>query len=423
MDKRRKTGCKENGFSKIDFLEEKLGIYSNQINEKIENIESLFLAQSNKQEEKMLRLSTNKNDNSFSNMQEPIQSRFSLFDQASNMAVKYSFSKTETILIPRQIELKQKKHNTLRSYGLNKSNKSVDEHLDPEELELVLPIESRIDFLEKKLDAVLQNTNEKINTIERLLQHFSKQDLNYKHQRIIKEYQDFSHFDKNKTLRKCDEFLNLLLMNKPQNSPDTNKDEDLMITSSEPTVRLSILDLIQIGQLFENNELSTKLNDFVLANLNSDQLKEVLEIFMKNYDEVKYSSIFLYLIEHRVKWINEYCNNKPEFSWKMPNPVFVDEQNDIYIIDVIREFLQSDSQILEYNCGISLKFARKIVTDFFWSPKKILSGFVSYEQKGYSMNMEIDGVGHNTKAYKYFGLKLLKYKSDKQFFVDIGYYD
>lgn len=397
MHKRRKIDCKENGSSKIDFLEEKLKIYSNQINEKIENLESSFQAQSNKQEEKMLHVSTNKNDNSFSNMQEPIESRFSFFDKVTKTAAKYSFSKIDTIIIPRQMEIKQKKHNTLRSYDLNQSNKSLDEHLDSEH-ELVLPIESRIDYLEKKLETVLQNTNEKFNTIERLFQHFSKDNSNYMHQRFIKEDQDFSHFEKSKWLRKGDGFVKLLQMNKQLNSRDTKKDDGLMITSSQPIVCLSIFDLIQIGQLFENNELSTKLKDFVLANLNPDQLKEVLEVFIENFDKFKYSSIFLYLIEHRVKWINEYCNNKPEFSWKMPNPVFVGEQNNIHIIGVIRKFLQSDSQIMEYNCGISLKFARKIVTDFFWSPKKMLSGFVSYEQKGYSMNMEIDGVSHNSKA-------------------------
>ena len=56
----------------------------------------------------MLHVSTNKNDNSFSNMQEPIESRFSFFDKVTKTAAKYSFSKIDTIIIPRQMEIKQK---------------------------------------------------------------------------------------------------------------------------------------------------------------------------------------------------------------------------------------------------------------------------------------------------------------------------
>ena len=177
------------------------------------------------------------------------------------------------------------------------------------------------------------------------------------------------------------------------------KDEKRIPTN--PIMCLSFFDIIRVAQLFGTDELTNKLKEFIVNNLKPDLLKELLSDIKKGFEKIKSPKIVFDLIEHRINWIEDFCRNVPVFSWIMPNPVFVGDQNFHILIDVIRQFLKSDQPIKIHICGGSLDGARKLIRNFFKEPRTLNV----YQQIGYSVMMEVKKKINLTA--KFFSLSLI----------------
>jgi hypothetical protein len=159
----------------------------------------------------------------------------------------------------------------------------------------------------------------------------------------------------------------------------------------KPYLCLSFFDLIKLSELFSNDELMTEIKNYIVQNLKPDELKELLSVIKKDFAKLRSSNIVYELIEHRIKWINEYCTDLPVLNWKMPNPVFVGEQKSHEMLFEIREFLRSGQIKKILICGNSLEYARKLIKKFFKEPRTS----IYYQQKGYSLTMQAAGAGQS----------------------------
>jgi hypothetical protein len=284
--------------------------------------------------------------------------------------------------------------------------------------------ESKIDLLKENFDTFSHEINQKIESMDSLFQAHAKRMetfmayISSNKNAITQDKHDeskLSGLTNVESSSRGDEFVELLAASKQLQSY-LKKNDFRANKSNTNMLCITYFDLIKIGQLFENNVLMNKLKDFLVASLKPDSLKELLDDILNDYMELKSPIIAFELIEHRIKWIEDYLNNVPKFSWKMPNPVFVGNQNKSLIIDVVSEFLRSDQEKKTYVCGVSLDFARKLVYGFYWAPKTRTGETTLYEQKGYSVNMEANGVGRTsfivmTKTKAYFDKRIEEYQS------------
>ena len=162
-----------------------------------------------------------------------------------------------------------------------------------------------------------------------------------------------------------------------------------------PTLCVSYYDLVQITGFSKNSDIIRKLKDFILSSLKPDNLKILLNELTSNYRKISSPKLFIELMEHRRKWIEDYCRNVPQFSWKMLNPVFTQTQKCFPNVKAIKTFLQSDQTQMIYYCGVGINYARRFAYDHHGV------------KDGYSAKMLPNGIGSNafvdiTKTREFF---------------------
>ena len=239
-------------------------------------------------------------------------------------------------------------------------------------------VDTFLNTFSQRFDVLLQNAQEKINANFSALNQSSANMTSHLNATVLTEI-DQSTTNANldvtqkpvivpetpcerSDLNTIDEMMSIL--SKSEQFSAHIADGKLVKIPATPTLCVSYYDLVQMACLNDNNDLMSRIKDFIVKTLKPDCLKQLLNELTINYRRLKSSKLLIELSEYRLKWIDDFIKNEPKFSWHMMNPKFTPHQKMYPNLHTVINFLQSDQIQMNYYCGKSITFARCFVTMF-----------------------------------------------------------
>ena len=121
------------------------------------------------------------------------------------------------------------------------------------------------------------------------------------------------------------------------------------VLSDDLKLHMNVIDLVIMASQSNDAHMIHKVNEMTVKALEPDQLRDFLLKLKANGAKCD-----TFLFAHRVKWIEEFIQNVPVFSWKMPECRGFDQLPDVVT------FFRSNRNRMTFNCGMSIIYAQNI---------------------------------------------------------------